>query len=51
MNDLLQDLILKRKAVVYMDNILIFSKEEKEYKETTMEVLRRLEENNLFLKL
>ena len=50
MNDLLRDLILKWKVVVYMDDILIFSQMEKEHEETTMEVLRRLEENDLFLK-
>ena len=50
MNDLLRDLILKRKAIVYMDNILIFSQMEKEQEETTIEILRRLEENDLFLK-
>ena len=51
MNNILRDLILKRKVVVYIDNILIFSKDEKTQEETTFEVLQRLEENDLFLKL
>ena len=37
-------------GVVYIDDILIFTKTEEEHKKIVEEVLKRLEENDLFLK-
>ena len=50
MNDILMDLILKKQVIVYMDDILIFSTNQNEQDEITLEVLKRLEENDLYLK-
>jgi hypothetical protein len=36
--------------VVYLDNILIYTKTTKEHREITRKVLRRLEENDLYLR-
>ena len=38
-------------VIVYIDDILIFMKTEKGHDEIAMEVLHRLKENNLFVKL
>jgi len=50
MNAILQDLIDKGVVVVYIDDILIFTETEKGHNEIVEEVLKRLEENDLFLK-
>ncbi len=50
MNDIFHDLIGEGKVTVYLDDILIFSKNLKEHREITKRVLQRLRENNLFLK-
>ncbi len=50
MNDIFRDLIREGKVMVYLDDILIFSKNLKEHREITKRVLQRLRENNLFLK-
>jgi hypothetical protein len=50
MNSIMQDLIDKGLVVVYIDNILVFTKTENENEEVVEEVLKRLEENDLFLK-
>ena len=47
MNDIFHDMPA---VIVYIDNILIFMKDEKGHDETVMEVLQRLKENNLFVK-
>lgn len=50
MYQLLKHLILAGKVMVYMDDILIFSKTLEEHRETVREVLQILRENNLYLK-
>ncbi len=50
MNDIFRDLIGEGKVTIYLDDILIFSKNLKEHREITKHVLQRLRENNLFLK-
>ena len=50
MNSIMRDLIDKGVVVVYIDNILIFTKTENENDEIVEEVLKWLEENDLFLK-
>jgi hypothetical protein len=50
MNHIFRDLIDRGVVVVYMDNILIFTRSKEEHKEVTREVLKILEHNNLYLK-
>lgn len=50
MNEIFHDLIISGKVLVYLDDILIFSTNKEEHDRVTREVLRRLQENNLFLK-
>lgn len=50
MNTIFMDLIAGGKVAVYMDDILIHSADEATHRETTHEVLRRLEEYDLYLK-
>ena len=50
MNDILSDFILEGKIMVYLDDILIFIKDVKENRWITLEVLKRLKENDLFAK-
>jgi len=50
MNAILWDLIDKGVVVVYIDDILIFTETEKGHNKIVEEVLKRLEENDLFLK-
>ncbi|VDC04290.1 unnamed protein product [Peniophora sp. CBMAI 1063] len=50
MNELFRDLIHEGVAVVYLDNILIFTKTLEEHCRVTHEVLRILRENKLYLK-
>ena len=47
MNDIFHDMPA---VIVYIDDILIFTKNEEGHDEIVMEVLRRLKENNLFVK-
>ena len=49
MNSIMRDLI-DQGVVVYIDDILIFTKTEEEHDKIAEEVLKRLEENDLFLK-
>ena len=51
MNDLLRDLVVEEKVVVFIDDVMIAIETEKEHDEIVEEVLRRLEENDLFVKL
>jgi len=51
MNDLLRDLVVEEKIAVFIDNVMIAMKMEEEHDEIVEEVLRRLEENDLFVKL
>jgi hypothetical protein len=49
MNSILRDLSDQGVVVVYIDDILVFTKTEEEHNEIVEEVLKRLEENDLFL--
>uniref|UniRef100_A0A0W0F9J8 Reverse transcriptase domain-containing protein n=1 Tax=Moniliophthora roreri TaxID=221103 RepID=A0A0W0F9J8_MONRR len=50
MNDILSDFIDEGWCVVYMDDILIFSKDRDEHRECTERLMRRLKKHDLFLK-
>jgi len=50
MNEILRDLINKGKVAVFMDDMLVGTETEKEHDKILEEVLRRLEENNLYVK-
>jgi len=50
MNALFDDLIKEGWVIIYMDNILIFSKDLEEHHILVKKVLQRLEEEDLFLK-
>ena len=50
MNEILIDLILEGSVMVYLDDILIFTQDKKENRRITKEVLKRLQENDLFAK-
>jgi len=49
MNDIFRILIAKGIVVVYLDDILIFTKIEEEHKQAVQRVLEILMENKLFL--
>jgi len=51
MNDLFYDLINQGDTAMFIDNILVAMNTEEEHDELIEEVLKRLEENNLFVKL
>jgi len=50
MNDLLRDLVVEEKVAVFIDNVMIVTETEEGHNELVEEVLRRLEENDLFVK-
>ncbi|ESK86751.1 reverse transcriptase-rnase h-integrase [Moniliophthora roreri MCA 2997] len=50
MNDILSDFIDEGWCVVYMDDILLFSKDQEEHKERTERLMHRLKKHDLFLK-
>ena len=50
MNDLLRDLVVEEKVVVFIDDVMVATETEEGHDEIVEEVLRRLEENNLFVK-
>ena len=50
MNDILGDLIRKGKVMVYLDDILVFGNDKKEHREIVKEVLKRLQNNDLYAK-
>jgi len=50
MNEILRDLINKGKVTVFIDNVLVGTETEKGHNEIVEEILRRLEENNLYIK-
>ena len=50
MNKLLRDLINMGKVVMFIDDIIIGTEEEEVHDELVAEVIRRLEENNLYVK-
>jgi len=51
MNEILRDLINKEKVAAYVDDMLVGTETEEEHDEIVEEILRRLEENNLYVKL
>ncbi len=50
MNELLRDLINTGKVAVFIDDVIIGTEMEEEYEELVAEVIKRLEENNLYSK-
>jgi len=50
MNEILQDLINTREVVSFIDDIIVGMKEEKGYDEIVEEVIKRLVENDLYIK-
>uniref|UniRef100_A0A0W0GEN9 Putative reverse transcriptase-rnase h-integrase n=1 Tax=Moniliophthora roreri TaxID=221103 RepID=A0A0W0GEN9_MONRR len=51
MNNILKDFINKGWCIVYMDNILIFLDDRRTHQLRTKEILERLQEHDLYLKL
>ena len=51
MNEILRNMINKGKVVAFVDNVLVRTETEERYNEIMEEVLRRLEENDLYVKL
>ena len=51
MNEILRDMINEGKVTTFVDDVLVGTETEEEYDEIVEEVLRRLEENNLYVKL
>ena len=51
MNDLLRDLVVEEKVAVFIDDVIIVTETEEGHDKIVEEVLRRLEENDLFVKL
>ena len=49
-NDLLRDLVVEEKVVVFIDDVMIVTETEEGHNKIVEEVLRRLEENDLFVK-
>jgi len=49
MNDIFRNLIAEGIVVVYLDDILIFTRTEKEHTQVVQQVLQILKENKLFL--
>jgi len=50
MNELLRDLINTGKVTVFIDNVIIGMEGEEEHDKLVAEVIKRLEENNLYVK-
>ena len=51
MNKILKDMINKGKVVAFVDDVLVGTKTDKGHNEIVKEVLRRLEKNDLYVKL
>jgi len=50
MNEILQNLINIRKVASFIDDVIIGTEMEEEHNEIIEEVIRRLAENNLYIK-
>ena len=50
MNDLLRDLVVKEKVIIFIDNVMVAMEIEEGHDNIVEEVLKRLEENDLFVK-
>jgi len=51
MNEILRDLINEGKVAAFVDDVLVGTETEEGHDETVEEILRRLEENDLYIKL
>ena len=51
MNDFLRDLVVEEKVAVFIDDVMVATETEEGHDEIVEEVLKRLEENDLFVKL
>ena len=51
MNKLLQDLINIGKVVAFIDNVIVETEKEEGHNELVAEVIKRIEENDLYVKL
>ena len=51
MNELLRDLINTEKVAAFIDNVIIGMEEKEGHDELVVEIVKRLEENNLYVKL
>ena len=51
MNELLRDLINTGKVAAFIDNVIVETEIEERHNEIVAEVIRRLEENDLYIKL
>jgi len=50
MNELLRDLINMEKVVVFIDDVIVGMETKEGYNEIVVEIIKRLEENNLYMK-
>ena len=50
MNEILRDLINKGKVAVFVDDVLVGTETEEGHDKIVEEILRRLKENNLYIK-
>jgi len=51
MNEILRDLVNEEKVAAFIDDVLVGTKIEKRHNKIVKEVLKRLEENDLYVKL
>ena len=49
-NEILQDLINTGKVASFIDNVIVVTEEEKEHDKVVENVVKRLAENNLYIK-
>ena len=50
MNNILRDLINTEEVASFIDNIIVGTEEEKEHNKVVQKVVKRLAENNLYIK-
>jgi len=50
MNEIMRDFIIKGKVAVFVNDVLVSTNNEKRHDEIVMEVLKRLKENDLYMK-
>ena len=51
MNELLRDLINMGKVAAFIDNVIIGTESEERYNKLVREIVKRLEKNDLYVKL
>ena len=49
-NKLLRDLINTERVVAFIDNVIVGTEDEEGHNELIAEIIKRLEENNLYIK-